>query len=147
MSFYPCRGGENISISGPYTIDLPSMATLYVYTSDVLGKSVPIKGVAIQVPQKDSRSFGGFSLHATNADDFTIKKIKEFNGTLPLHRNLLVKNPSGGYDSDTGGFYAGEYGTHPTWKLVGNGTGYSADKLTGTVNANDKLRCKVWIIY
>lgn len=147
MSFYPAKGGGNVSISGPYSIDLYTIQQLYVNTSDVLGKAVPIKGVAIQVPQKNSRSFGGFSLHSTNADDFTIKKIKEFNGNLPLYKNLLVENPSGGYDSDTGGFYNGNYGTHPTWKLVNNGTGYSADKLTGAVNANDKITCKVWIIY
>lgn len=142
MSFYPCRGGKNISISGPYTIDLFTMETLYVNTSDVLGKSVPIKGVAIKVPQKNARSFGGLSLHATNADDFTIKKIKEFDGTV-----RLWENPNGGYDSDTGGFYTGGYGTHPKWKLVNNGTVYSADRLTGAVNANDKLRCQVWLIY
>ena len=150
MSFYRCgSGGTNdISVSAIFTVSLPSMSAFTIDTATLLGQSTRIKGVVIYVPSISSRSYGGCSVHATDIDDTMLETIANIASTVCQNTTKpAVSNPSGGYDSNSGGYYNESYAVHPTWTLTNDGTTYSANRLTGAVNASTTVSCKVCFIF
>lgn len=150
MAFYRTGGGGNndISVSAIFTVSLPTMSTFTIDTATLLGQATRIKGVVIYVPQMDSRSFGGGSIHAVDIDDAMLERFANIASvTCADTTRSAVSNPSGGYDVNGGGYYTKSYAVHPTWSLANDGTAYTANRLSGAVNASTTLSCKVCFIF